>query len=436
MEPLFLHRRGLTIILAAIAVSGAVAADDLMTPADGTPVEAEMAVGGGMTADDPSFTEQMPAESEAPAQEGPEMPTDSEAPSDPKSTPDPEAPSDPEATSDPEAPADQNGAEIGPMETSDEPEETTSPCREPVENAAATWLDKGNVGLYQAVCSSVAWFDGFFGTREYDRASAQTFGRVGLGAFWDERNGFDQSLRFRARYALPQLQERTSLLIGRGSERAAVKNDDAAPVDSIPSSFNTVEDDSFLVGLGYHRGSGIERGFDFSIGAKVRAPPEPYVKASYRRAWDVSARTLISAIPMVYWRYDEGIGATLGVSFDQLLTRRMMLRWSNSGNISQDNQVEGVEWVSRLSLFQQLTNRRALTHGLLLHGETKSEVPIRNYGYEFRYRQRILRKWLFLEFLSSVTWPQDFIWEERKANFGAGIGLEMYFGPIPDAQMR
>jgi hypothetical protein len=326
---------------------------------------------------------------------------------------------------------------MGPKEAADEPKEKLSPCREPVENAAATWMDKSNVVFYQAVCSSVAWFDGFFGSREYDRASAQTFGRVGLGTFWDERNGFDHSLRFRARYALPQLQERTSLLIGRGNPQEAIRgNDSAPPVDSIPSSFNSVEDDSFLIGLGYSRGKGIERGFDFSVGVKVRAPPEPYVKASYRRAWDVSARTLISAIPLVYWRYNEGIGATLGVSVDQLLTRRMMLRWSNSGNISQDNEVEGVEWVSRLSLFQQLSNRRALTHGLLLHGETKSEVPIRNYGYEFRYRQRILRKWLFLELLSSVTWPQDFIWEKREANFGAGIGLEMYFGPTPEGQMR
>jgi hypothetical protein len=100
--------------------------------------------------------------------------------------------------------------------------ETASPCREPVENAAANWLDKSNTVVYQTVCSSVAWFDGFFGSREYDRASAETFGRVGFSGFWDQRNGFDEHLRFRARYALPQLQKRTSLLIGRGTTRVAI----------------------------------------------------------------------------------------------------------------------------------------------------------------------------------------------------------------------
>ncbi len=209
-----------------------------------------------------------------------------------------------------------------------------------------------------------------------------------------------------------------------------------APVDSIPSSFNQVEDDSFLIGLGYSRGNGIERGFDFSIGAKVRAPPEPYVKASYRRAWDVSARTLISTMPLVYWRYDEGIGATLTAGVDQLLTRRMMLRWSNSGNISEDKEVEGVEWISPPVAVPPVIESACADSWPAPARRNQIRVPIRNYGYEFRYRQRILRKWLFLEFLSSVTWPQDFIWEKREANFGAGIGLEMYFGPTPEGQMR
>lgn len=313
-----------------------------------------------------------------------------------------------------------------------------SPCRQPIEDAAAGWLDKSNVAFYQAVCSSVAWFDGFFGNRNYDEASAQTFGRVGVGAFWDQRDGFDQNLRFRARYALPGLHERTSLLIGRGSDREVVQDEDSrAAVDSIPSNFNDVEDDSFLVGLGYRRGKGIERGFDFSVGVKVRLPPEPFVKTSYRRAWDLSASTLVRIKPLVYWRYDEGLGTSLSLGVDQLLTNRMMLRWSNSGNVSQDREVEGLEWVSRLSLFQQLNNRRALTYGLLIRGETRSEVPLRNYGFEFRYRQRILKKkWLFLELLSSATWPKEFIDEQRDLNLGAGIGLEMYFGPIPEAKMR
>jgi hypothetical protein len=320
-----------------------------------------------------------------------------------------------------------------PPETSP-PEEHASPCQATVEDAAAGWLDTGHTKFYQAICGSVAWFDGFFGSKSFDQASSETFGRVSLSTFWDERNGANTRLRFRARFGLPALRERTSLLIGRGDDRRATQGTES-PVDEIPSNFNQVEDDSFLIGLGYARNQGLQRGFNFAVGVR-RVPPEPFVKASYRRAWDVTKSTLITVQPITYWRYDEGLGATLNVTADHLLGKRLMLRWANSGNVSQDLDVEGIEWVSRLSLFQAFNNRRALTYGLLVHGETQAEVPLRNYGAELRYRQRILRKWLFLELVSSVTWPRDLLIEERDPNFGAGIGLEMYFGPVPEHQLR
>jgi hypothetical protein len=53
-----------------------------------------------------------------------------------------------------------------------------------------------------------------------------------------------------------------------------------------------------------------------------------------------------------------------------------------------------------------------------------------------RYRRRVLRKWLFLEYIGSVSWPQQFRDEQRKTNFGAGLRLEAYFGPAPDYWVR
>jgi hypothetical protein len=72
----------------------------------------------------------------------------------------------------------------------------------------------------------------------------------------------------------------------------------------------------------------------------------------------------------------------------------------------------------------------------MVHGETQAEVPLRNYGVELRYRQKILRQWLFVELITSMTWPREFLTEERESNFGAGIGVEMYFGPVPEHRLR
>lgn len=312
--------------------------------------------------------------------------------------------------------------------------EKINPC-EVAEEDDGTWLDKSQTVVYQTICGSVAWFDGFFGDRRFDEQSPETFGRIGLSAFWDERDHFDTKFRLRARLALPALEERASLLIGRGSTEEIIEEKPNVQ-DTVPSNFNQVDDDSFLIGLGYRRGQGLKRGLDFSVGAKVRLPPEPYVKAAYRRAWELSDSTLVRIRPLAYWKYDEGLGSTLHVDLDQLLTNTSMLRWSNSGNVSQDPEVDGVRWLSYLSLFRALSNRRALSYHLLAGGETGGEVKLQNYGFELRYRQRVLREWLFVEALGSLTWPREFRDEERESNFGVGVGFEMYFGPVPEGQMR
>lgn len=298
-----------------------------------------------------------------------------------------------------------------------------------------SWLDRSQQQVYQTVCGTVAWFDGFFGNQRYDSTTRETHGRIGLSGFWDERDGFDPKLRFRAKFALPALRERTSLIIGRGDEKDLIEERET-PSDSIPSRFNRIEDDSFLIGLGYQRNAGLKRGFSFSVGAKVRAPPEPYVKAKYRRAWELSDSTLFQLRPLAYWRSEEGFGSTLHLDIDQLLTEKFMLRFSGSGNISEDKDVEGVAWNHWLSLYQALAEKKALSYHAFVLGETSADVGVQNYGVEVRYRRSILRKWLFLEIVSSATWPRFLLTERRELNLGIGAGIEMYFGPVPENQMR
>lgn len=312
--------------------------------------------------------------------------------------------------------------------------EESNPCTDSVEEAS-NWLDRSQKQVYETVCGTAAWFDGFFGDRRYDTTSGNTFGRVGLSGFWDERDGFDPKLRFRAKYALPALRDRANIIVGRGDEKDFIEERET-PSDSIPGNFNRVEDDSFLIGLGYQRDTGLERGLDFSAGIKVRAPPEPYLKTRYRRAYELSDSTLFQLRPVVYWKSEEGFGATLATDIDHLLSDRMMLRWSNSGNISEDKEVEGVAWVSYLSLFSALADRRALSYHAFIKGETKADVGLQNYGFEVRYRQRFLRDWLFFEVINSVTWPRFTLDERREMNLGIGAGFEMYFGPVPETQLR
>jgi hypothetical protein len=313
-------------------------------------------------------------------------------------------------------------------------DEAPSPCHE-LDDEQEKWLDRAQTRLYDSTCNAAAWFDSFFGTPRHDASNEETYGRLGMSALWDQRNGFKQKVRFRARYALPAMREKGYFFLGRGDEKEVIEESRGPDIDSLPTTFNSVEDDSFLIGLGYGKG-GVDRGVRFNVGAVLGFPVSPFVKLSYRRAWALSEKDLLRVRPMGYWRGDEGLGASLNVDVDHLFADHLMLRFGNWGNVSQSEDIEGLSWGSSLELFQGFSERRALTYKVLIQGETLAEVRVQNYGFELRYRQRILRKWLFMEVASSLTWPREFSVEERNVNWGASIGLEMYFGPVPDAQMR
>ena len=299
-----------------------------------------------------------------------------------------------------------------------------------------SWLDRGQIGLYSTVCEAAAWFDGFFGDARYDAATGETYGRLSAGGFSDQRDGFKSRLRFRTRFAFPSLRRRGNFFLGRGNDDELIESRGTSELEEDLPSISNDQNDALFAGFGFNRNRGIERSLDFRVGAKLRAPPEPFVQAAYRYGLRFSDTNLLRLRPLVYWRLEEKFGATMSIDSDNYIGENLLLRWSNFGNVSQDPEIDGVLWGSTLSLFQAFSNKRALTYSLLWRGETGDPVRVKNYGYEMRYRQRILRDWLFVEVASSITWPRDTLLEQRRSNLGAGITFEVYFGPAPDSWVR
>lgn len=311
--------------------------------------------------------------------------------------------------------------------------DTATPCDEPG-TAANAWIDKVQRGVYQRVCGAGAWFDGLFGTPRYDRDRDETYGRLGLFERYDRRDQFDTRLRLRARVALPVMKERLRLTLNRDSDLTDLDDQQSVADDPIPQSFRSVQDESWLLGLGYRQGSGLESGFDFGAGVRLRTPLDPYLKVTYRKNWVFSPETALRFHETPFWRESRDFGATTQVSLDHLLSPRLLARWDNAGTVAGDT--EGLQWGTTAILFQDLRNRSAVSYAALLRGETGSEVPIRNYGVETRYRRQVWRRWLFLELSGSLTWPRESKLERREANPGVGLGFEMYFGPVPDEELR
>jgi len=307
------------------------------------------------------------------------------------------------------------------------------PCEKPGSDSSA-WIDRMQRGVYSGVCGSAAWFDGLFGTPRYDQDSEETFGRLGLFETYDRRDRFDSRLKLRARFALPNLQRRLKLTLGRGDEQTLVEERPSDTENPQPPTFAKENNDAWLLGLGYSKQASLENGFDFGVGVRLSTPVDPYVKATYRHNFIYNEDTMLRFRETPFWRDSRGFGATTQVSLDHLATETVLLRWNNVATVAEDT--DGMEWGTSTTAFQSLGRRHAIAYTALLRGETQADVSIQNYGFETRYRRNVFREWLFLELTASVTWPRETLEEERKTNPGVGIGLEMYFGPVPDIEMR
>jgi hypothetical protein len=287
------------------------------------------------------------------------------------------------------------------------------------------WIDRVQAGLYRTICLSAARFDGLFGNARFDDEYQATHGRLAVGALWDERDHWDPSLRFRVHVRLPQLSERFNAFVGRldPDEYVTELRDD---FDTLPRQFAREDDDAVLFGLGYRQPGRIGGHFDAGIGAKLRWPLEPYLKGTYRLGVPFGDRNLLRLDETIFWRADEGFGATTRFDLERLLTEDFLVRWTGSGSFTEET--EGVRWFSSLTLYQNLGGGRAFAYEAGISGETEREVAVADYGLRAIYRHRIHLDWLFLELRSGLTWPRETLIERREPNWSAGIALEMLFG--------
>ena len=293
-------------------------------------------------------------------------------------------------------------------------------------------LDSTRVYIHRVVYGTSRWFDGLFGTSSVECAGNVSNGYVGAGLRWDERDGTKFRARFRARVALPAVNRRARLIVGRGDADRYIEGTDDKAVQNLPERFNDFDDQDFLIGLGWSRSGGLRKGWDFGLGVKFSTPLDPYTRARYHINPVVSERWLWRMTPQVFWQDSRGFGVSLTNTVDHALHEKWMLRsWTS---LVEDEVSEGMEWVQQFTAYQNVNDRSAFSYSLYATGETDYEVPIRDYGVEIRYRRSILREWFFIELRTSLSYPRDFIEEEREQNIGAGLEVEMQFGEWPNRQ--
>jgi hypothetical protein len=298
-------------------------------------------------------------------------------------------------------------------------------------------LDRAQRTVFEVTNNTTRWFDGFFGETTLNDADHVSRGKLTTGAFWDQRDQFNARVRFRARYALPGLKQRTRLILGRGDIDDLIDGTEDPITEGLPGSFDTEQDDDWLFGFGFSRSGNTSRGFDLGVGVRLSTPLEPYIRLTYRWYQNFNDKWFLSLRPRVFAQSQRGTGLTFQTDLSRIMNEDLVIRWSN--DFSLEDRVEGLGWRSDLLAYQGLSNNRGLSYGIFALGQTDAAVTLQNYGFEIRYRQRIYREWFFIQLSTGYSWPRFELQEIRESNFGVGLLFEMRFGrwdrskPVSDA---
>jgi hypothetical protein len=288
-----------------------------------------------------------------------------------------------------------------------------------------TVIDAAHKRISSGVIGTGMWLDSFFADPRVEIETSETRVRVRLSVFAEEEEDVEYNVRANLRLDLPVLKERFQLLIGGDPE------DDEDDLRALSGREGerpelTSSDDDFSASLRYFLVDTLKRNVSLRSGIRWRnGMPTVYLEPRYRQS-----------VPLDSWLFrftqrligftDGRTGVRTTFDFERKLRKSLFFRTTADGSWASDE--DGYFYSLALSVFQKFSPRRVVIYGLGSSFKTRPHNQLENVLLSVRYRQRILRDWLFYEIIPQISFPED---RDYEATPGILVRLEMLFGHYP-----
>ncbi len=291
-------------------------------------------------------------------------------------------------------------------------------------NEEGNWIDWLNRKVTKSVCGSARWFDSFFGTQNEFENRDSTFGRVGVGAFWDEDDGIDPEFRFRAKVNFPNLENRVQVVVGRGNADEVLDGEDTTS----PAEEFFDEEAEWLVGFKYNVQFGNKARLSPSIGASWSSGVDPYVRLRYLYQTPFNNQRSQFRIRITpQWQESKGAGYTFRPTIDHTLSERLLMRFDISIKDFEER-FEGFSYGAYANLFQKLNNRNALKWKVGLVSQSKLEHQPQDIGGSIAWRTTLYKEIFSLESTVGTTFRRRPGEPDREPELILGLVAELKFG--------
>ncbi|GAM09916.1 hypothetical protein OR1_02198 [Geobacter sp. OR-1] len=139
-------------------------------------------------------------------------------------------------------------------------------------------------------------------------------------------------------------------------------------------------------------------------GFRIAIPFELFVRSRFQYTHPLDDLSLVRFAETLFVNNSSGFGETSEIGLERLLPWEFLLRWANSGTVSE--KIPGLEWGTELSLLRELSPKSAVTVGGGIYGNSAASPVLANYRVFTCYRRNILVNWLYYELEPEIFWPR------------------------------
>lgn len=259
----------------------------------------------------------------------------------------------------------------------------------------------------------------WFGDKPFSEGGKVSRGRLSVRTRWQEDESSSTSVRFRARFKLPNLEDKAYIFFGQENERELVSDQPETFSREQLLAESRKSDQTGFLGLGFNLRDHID------LRAGVRGGLKPYVQARYQREWALSAANRLEFRETVFWRISDGFGSTTVLNLEHVRSPSLSFRWQNAATVTKET--DGFAWSSSVGAFKAFGDSRLLSLEALASGETGADAEVGEYGIRMKWEQPVYREWLLAELIVGHFWPRDEDSADRGRSWAVGAGLEMHF---------
>ena len=279
------------------------------------------------------------------------------------------------------------------------------------------WFDIWQRSFTDTMDFTVKQLDGLFVSDSLPitsgRKEARAEGRVQLS--WEPRSSMltDTDLRFRIRVRLPALKERVDLLLS--------DNEDETQNNTIRAARNTGNNDRDRTTIALRFRPEQDSHYSYRVGAGRR--DQLYAMTRYKDAFAFSKQWAMLYDAELYYYTRDRLGAELGWAVQYEMSKKHLIRQNNRFYFRDDTN----DWLWRHEVHHlfSVDQHNAVIPHLMVEGLSQPNYRVEEIYGGFRWRNNMLRDWLFFEVEPFVLWLRK---EDFKTSYGLALRVEAYYG--------